>query len=312
MKKTLISIATILIVVLLINACKKTGGNINPLSSVTNNGVGSYLVLDKTDNLNLDYSQINTSTVGVEVHYYQSGEAVDHVILFVTPGSSLDTNDWHQVKSIPYTAPTTTLSVTGAELATALGVDPTALNPGNSYTIYTRIVTKSGKAYDVNNTGDNSGSGLISGLAYNSLFFFKTFVVCPYDASTATGKYTVVQDTWTPYATGVDPTGSTVTVTALSNDTLDLSGVWPDATSGATVVHHLVVIVDAATGVATVPGNSGIDFAYYPPAYGDFTATASGSGYIFSCTGAIVLTLDVIAGPVYGDQGNFTLALQKQ
>jgi len=310
MKKLLIITAAFITTVFFINACKKTGGNVNPLSSVTNNGVGSYLVLDKTNSLNLDYTSISTSTVGIDVHYYPGGEAVDHVILFVSQSSSFDTTQWHEVKSIPYTSPTTTLSVTGGEIATALGVDPSTLSPGSSYSVFTRIVTKTGKTYDANNTGDNAGGGLITGLAYNSAFSFVATVICPYDASAITGKYKVITDGWTTNAVGVDDTGIIVDVTAVGSDSIDLSGVWPGPNiPGSNIVNHLKIGVDHATGTATVPQT---DFGYYPPSVGDFTATAaSGTGYVFSCTGVITLTIDVIAGG-YGDQGNFTLTLQKQ
>ena len=310
MKKLIIIAAAFISIAFIINSCKKTGGNINPLTSVTNNGVGSYLVLDKNNNLNLDYSQIATSAASIDVHYYKTGEEVNEVILYATSGSNLDTNAWHLVKTVPYTSPTTTLSVSGTELAAALGVATSALTPGSTYTIYTRAVTKSGKTYDVSNTGDNSGSGLISGVAYASAFFFVATVICPYDASTASGNYKIIKDTWTPLAAGVDNTGEIVTLTAIGSDSIDLSAVWPGPdVPGSHIVNHLVIGVDPATGAATVPRT---DFGYYPPSVGDFTGTAStGSGFVFSCTGNITLTIDVIAGG-FGDQGNFSLILQKQ
>jgi hypothetical protein len=310
MKKLLIIITALASTVFLITACKKTGGNINPLSSVTNNGIGSYLVLDQTNNLNLDYTSITTSSVGIDVHYYPGGQAVDHVILYVSLSSSFDTTQWHAIKSIPYTSPKTTLSVTGAEIATALGVDPASLTPGSSYNIFTRAVTKNGETYDASNTGDNSGGGLITGIAYNSAFSFIATIVCPYDASIAPGNYKVIQDDWTTNAVGVDDIGVIVNVKTIGSDSLDISAVWlgPNI-PGSNIVNHLVIGIDKATGTATVPKT---DFGYYPPAIGDFTATAaSGSGYVFACTGVITLTIDVIAGG-FGDQGNFALVLQKQ
>ena len=235
MKKLLIILAASIGIAFMVDSCKKTGGDINPLSSVAANGIGAYLVLDKTNNLFLDYTAITTSIVSIDVHYYAGGESVDHVILYGSTSSGFDTTQWHSIKSVPYASSKTTLNVTGAELATALGVDPSTLTPGTNYTIFTRVVTKSGKTYDGYNTGDNSGGGLITGAAYNTAFTFVATVVCPYDASTATGKYKITQDDWTPFITGIDPTGTIVTLTALSNDTLDLSQALPDGASGARV-----------------------------------------------------------------------------
>ena len=304
MKKLLIIAAAFISFVFIINSCKKTGGNINPLTSVTNNGVGSYLVLDQTGNLNLNSQEIATSTVSVDVHYYPSGEPVDHVILFATPGSSLDTNDWHLVKTIPYASPKTTLSVSGAELATALGVAQSNLAPGSSYTIYTRVVTKSGKTYDVNNTGDNSGSGLISGLAYASVFFFVATVTCPYDPTIVAGTYKVIKDTWQD-----NVPGDLVQVTVETDGKVNLSKIWPGTGTGATIIKPFLVTVDPATGVATVDS---VSFAHYPPSLGDYTGLiTTGNGYVFTCVGTITITADIVAGG-FGDQGNFTLALKKQ
>ncbi len=304
MKKLIIIAAAFISIAFIINSCKKTGGDINPLSSVTNNGIGSYLVLDQFTNLNLNSQEIATSTVSVDVHYYPSGEPVDHIVLFATPGSSLDTNDWHLVKTIPYTSPKTTLTVSGAELATALGVAQSSFSPGNSYTIYTRIFTKSGKHYDVNNTGDNSGSGLISGLAYASVFFFVATVTCPYDPTMVAGTYKVIKDTWED-----NTPGDLVQVTVETDGKVNISKVWPGTGTGATPINPILIKVDPATGTATVDP---VTFAHYPPSSGNYTAkVTTGSGYVFTCTGTITITADILTD-LFGDLGNFNLVLQKQ
>jgi hypothetical protein len=298
MKKLIIIIAAIISVTFLINSCKKTGGAINPLSSVTNNGIGSYLVLDSLINSNLNSTAINTSTVSIEVHYYPTGEAVDHIILFATQGASTDTTQWHLVKTVQYTSPKTTLSVTGAELGSALGVDPTTLAPGSSYNIYTRIVTKSGKTYDVNNTGDNSGSGLISGTAYNSVFFFTAFVVCPFVAPMA-GDYTITRDDWQDYVPLPQVITGAVTDGPGANQ-LSLH-VYPGPAAGVQT-GPMIVDVDPASGNATIEKST-------IGTYGGSTTTVTGSGHVFSCTGVINLSVDFVIGGA--DQGSFVMIIQK-
>src|ERR1700710_2439163 len=115
--KKLLYILTVITAVMAFNACKKKGGDINPLSDRSHLASGSYITLDKNDNLNLDFSQIATSTVGIEVTQYPNGQPVDHIDLFVTPGASYDTTVWHKVKTVPYTGGGTVLNATGAELA---------------------------------------------------------------------------------------------------------------------------------------------------------------------------------------------------
>lgn len=278
------------------NSCKKSGGAINPLTDVKNNAIGSYLVLDSTIARTFG-SPIATSTIGITTHYYSGGETVDHTILYATLKTSYDTTDWHMVKSVPYTADNK-LTVTGAELGTAFGVDPSTFTPGSFYTIYTRVVTKSGKTYDVNNTGDNSGSGLINGPFYYSAFSFAGYIGCSFSGNMA-GTYTVLQDDWAD--NGV---GDQVQITdGPGPNQINLSQVWPGVNSGGVLIQPLLVNVNPTNGEATVPK---VDFASYG---GATTSSGGGSGYVLSCTGLITLSIDVIYGG--GDQGNLKIILQK-
>src|ERR1700712_4360773 len=123
MKKLLIIIIAVCAAFAALDSCKKTGGNINPLTDVSNLTVGSYLVQDSSISANLITSSA-TSKIGIVVHQYPLGEAVDHILLFAELGTSADTTTWHLVKSIPYTAGSkVALSVTPAELGTAFGVN---------------------------------------------------------------------------------------------------------------------------------------------------------------------------------------------
>ncbi|HVM86572.1 MAG TPA: hypothetical protein VMT76_00190 [Puia sp.] len=298
MKKLLIIAIALSSALFTINACKKTGGNINPLSNVKNLGIGSYLVLDSSINLNFNLSQITTSTVGIIVHQYPGSEEVSSVILFATLGATYDTTQWHEVATFPYTGAGTKLTVTGAQLGTALGVDPTTFVPGSFYTFYTRVVTKSGKTYDVNNTGSNSGSGINGGTYYYAAMSFTAYVTCPFTGNMA-GTYKVIQDGWADWSAGdlvqvLDGPGA---------NQINLSEVYPNPAYGS-VINPLIVDIDPNTGAATVPK---VDFGNY-----GYTATiTSGSGYVFSCVGYITLANDIVAGP-YGDQGVLNLILQKQ
>jgi hypothetical protein len=309
MKKLLIIIIAFSSILVTINSCKKSGGEINPLSSASNNGIGSYLVLDSTISTSLNSTAIVTSTIGIAVHAYPGGEAVDHVDIFATSSPTFDTTQWHFVTSIPYTEGGTKLTVTGGELGTALGVDPTTFATGTTYTFYTRVITKSGKYYDVSNTGNNTGSGLITGPTYFSAFSFNGNIVCPFVAPMA-GTYKVVQDDWGAAGDGGNSTGDLVQVTdGPGANQLNLSKVWPNPAFGD-IIDSLIVDVDPTTGVATIA--AGINWGDYT-VYGGYTAvTGAGSGgNVFSCTGLITLNIDVLAPP-FGDQGPFKLVLQKQ
>jgi hypothetical protein len=296
--KKLIIVLTVIASALVIHSCKKTGGNINPLTDVSNNGTGTYLVLDKVDNVNLNSTSITTSSASIEVHYYAAGQPVTQIALYASASPAFDTTQWHFIKIVPYASPTTTLSVTGAELGTALGVDPTTLPPGSVYTIFTRAITKTGQTFDAVNTGDNAGSGLISGPDYHSLFFFNVNIVCPFVAPMA-GSYTITRDDWQDY-TSLPTVITNAVADGPGPNQLSLS-VYPGPGAGI-MTGPMIVDVDPATGVATIEEST-------IGTYGGQTTTVTGGGNVFSCTGVISLNVDFVVGGA--DQGGFTMIIHK-
>ncbi len=300
MKKCLVTIMAVGVLLFNLNSCKKTGGNINPLTDVTNLKIGSYLVQDSSISANLITSSAS-SQIGIVVHQYPLGETVDHIIIFATQGTSTDTTLWKMVKSVPYTAGSkVALSVTPVELGTAFGVAASSFTPGALFTFFPRAVTKSGLTYDINNAGDNGGGGLITGPAYFSAFSFTAYIVCPFTGGMA-GTYKVVKDDWQDWSPG-----DLVTVTdGPAANQINLSAIWPNPLYG-TISKPLVVNVAPTTGAATIPN---VNFGNYfgPPAY--VASSTSGSGYVFSCTKYITLTVEIAANGV--DQGPFKLVLQQ-
>ncbi len=297
MKKFLIGLIAAGACFALLDSCKKTGGNINPLTNVNNLGLGTYLVKDSSVSANLNTSS-GTSTVGIIAHQYPSGEAVDHIVIFAEKGTSYDTTTWKKVKSVQYTAGSKVpLTVSTIELATAYGTSASSFTPGTLFTFFLRAVTKSGKTFDINNTADNGGGGLVTGPAYKSALSFTAYVVCPFTGG-MTGTYKVIRDDWADWNAG-----DLVQVTdGPGANQIDLEKVWPNVAYGS-VIKPLLVNIDPATGAASVPK---VDFGAYPTV----TSAAYGSGYVFSCTGYITLNIDVIYGG--GDQGGLSLILQKQ
>lgn len=304
MKKYLIIIMAVCAALTTLNSCKKTDGNINPLTDIKYLAVGSYLVQDSSINANLN-STSSTSTVGFVVHQYPLGEDVDHILLYVTLGTSTDTTEWKLVKSVPYTVGSTAnLTATTAELATAFGVPASEFAPGSIFTFFTKAVTKTGKTYDINNAGDNGGGGLITGPAYKSAFSFTVYVVCPYTGGMA-GNYKVVRDDWADWSPG-----NIVKITegAVANQ-LNLSLVYP---GGGHILEPLLVNVDPVTGTATIPK---VNYGYYSSPntsyFGEGAGDGDVAGYVFSCTGFITLSI-VHTDNGGGDYGPNKLILQKQ
>lgn len=309
MKKLLYFFAVIGITITL-NSCKKTDG-INPLADIKNLTTGSYLTLAEATNLNLNYSSIATSTVSIKVSQYltpgqttNGGGDVDKIKVYVVKGANADPASWKLVKTVTYNGPSTVLSATGAEVATALGTTPANLSPGGVYTFYNQVLTKDGRTFDISNVN----SALESLSTYNASFRWQAFVVCPFTGGMA-GTYKVIRDDWADWTAG-----DLVQVKDGAANQIDLSLVWPNPAYG-NLVKPLLVNIDPASGTAKVPK---VNFGDYGSGY-NMTAVGSNSGdvagYVFSCTGYITLTMNLKADATGGNgynNGATTLILQKQ
>jgi len=132
-------------------------------------------------------------------------------------------------------------------------------------------------------------------------------VVCPFIGPIG-GKYIVVQDDWVDWSPGAE-----VDVTdGPGANQVNISKVWPNPAI-ATIVNPLVINVTPATGAATIP--SGLVWGRYPDSapgtFYDMSATSPNTGYVFSCTGQIIMNIRLTASG-YGDQGSFNLILRKK
>ena len=273
---------------LLVLSCDKSENFYNEL------GKGSYLTLVKQNNGLLNAVDPN-STVGQVVNSY--GESVESVNLYVSATATVDKTKWKLIKNIPFNGETT-ISATNTQIATALGLTPGALAPGSVFHLYNEAVLKDGRKFSSANTSDID---LENQPAFNVAFHFTATVVCPYNASTIAGTYTVVRDDWQDWTPG-----DLVQVTAGAGaNQIDISQVWPNPAFG-NVVTPLTITVDPASGIATIPAN--VTFGDYG-AYRAVTSTGN-SGFIFSCVGQISINVHILAPP-FGDQGFFQLILQK-
>ncbi len=291
MKKTIKYCCIFALIILA--SCKKTE-DLNPLADVANLGVGSYITLAESVNVNLSFNT-PSSEVSIKVDEYEGAGKVKTIDLFVVKGANGDPGTWKKIKSVPYAGPGTVLSATSQDVATALGVAVSDLGAGDFYTFYNRVITDDGKTFDLSNTL----GALESSSNYNACFRWQAFVTCPFVGPVA-GKYKVIQDDWADWGAGdvvdvADGPGA---------NQIDLSAVWPNPAYGD-IVDHLIVDIDPATGTASVPlvtfGN-----------YGSLATAANGgdvAGYVFSCTGFITLTMAVTYNG--SSQGNLKLVLQK-
>lgn len=288
MRKIAFIIFTALSCSLVIPSCKKTDNN--PLNDVSNLGVGAYLQFLAKTNTTFDISDLSHSVISISVKGV--GSAVDHIGLFVVEGGgNLDPAAWSFIKDIPYTADSTLVEVSAQETADALGITLADFSPGASFTFYLRAYTQDGRQFDIVNIDPSFESNS----NYSMAFRLTVYIGCPFIAPVG-GNYEVIQDDWADWSPGdivqvLDGPGP---------NQIDLSKVYPNPAYGD-LVNHIVVDVDPANGIATVPEVQ----------YGDYGVLIScvGGGFVFSCTGTIDLTLEHFQAA--GSYGQNRLVLKK-
>lgn len=279
---------------LFITSCKK--GEIN--GAFESQRVGSYLTKVASGNIIIDYSNLASAKVDVTVKEY--GEPVDKIKIFVSKGAaSTNTALWKAVKEVPYSGETK-LEVTATEIAQALGIPPSGLETGATYTLYNQVIGKNGDVFDITNTN----SVLYGNPNYNALMTWQAVVVCPFRAADwggvgASVSARVLQDDWADYSPGeiID----NIRITGATELTFD--NMWKTSP-----VLPVKVTIDGATGAATVPKQV---YGDYGASFPNFSCQSSGTNnWVFSCANQITLTLTHrdASGASYG---TYILRLQK-
>lgn len=258
--------------------------------------IGSYIYIDSTISNEFNFAEINTSSIGYMVHGV--GEAQAKIVSYASTDNSTTRSTWNKIKETPVVDNKATITVTGSELASALGIAPTALNPGSQYTIYNEIVTASGKTYTINNTNPEFESAP----AFKMGFRLAGTITCPFDPVGFPGDFEVVEDNgWQDFSPG-----DIVQVTAATATSVTLVA-YPNPAIGGTNRQPVTIDINSTNGRATVAQQA---YGSYGGAtvYSVRTTAEAKPSYIFSCTGDIFLYLTHSAG---GDFGTFFLKLKK-
>lgn len=287
-KMTLLLMAFVMGIV----SCKKKSDLIQNPDQLT---IGSYIRLDSTISNEFNFAAIGTSTVSWMVTGI--GESIDKIISYVSTTNRPDKATWKKIKEFPVTGNKATITVSGGELAAALGIAPTALSPGNQYIIYNELITKSGKTYSVVNTN----SDLQTASDYKTALSLRGTITCPFDPTGFAGNFEVISDDgWQDFAAGevLQVTQATATSITLIE--------YPSPSYGSNR-QPVVITINPANGRAT------IDPPQYVGNYGSVVAKVSTSktipSYVFSCTGDIILYQNVLYGS--GTYANLLLRLKK-
>jgi hypothetical protein len=288
------SILFLLASALVMVSCQKE----DVVQDVATLGQGSYVKLESQGNTIINATDPAGSTVSQTVSQY--GAEQEKVTIYVSIGAaSNDKATWKKIKDVTIGADGQyTLNVTGSEIATAIA--PTALTPGQVYTLYNQITTKDGQIFDITNTFAE-----FAGLpTYAMALTWSAIVVCPFVPTDFAGQFVVVQDTWGDYVPGEE-----VEVTAADANGLDLVA-YPSEFYGAVNRKAIRVVINPQTGAATVTNQVYGDYPQFGLINMNVT-TVGTANYVFSCAGTITLRMRHRDGSG-GDQGTYTLRLRKK
>ena len=289
MRKKIIAFLSMTVLLLgVFYSCKKSNINGDKNDLIP----GSYLTLKAAGNSKLDWKVINTSTVTRTFGSF--GLPVDKINLYVVKGSNLDPTTWKLIKSLAFTDGIV-VNVTGAEIATALGIPATSIN--TDLTIYSEAVTKDGKKFSMANTPTNFQSFP----AYNIAFIWSIQLinyVCPFVNTDFNATFGIQSDGWGDYNAGAP-----ITVVAGPSATQLTMTLYP-APGVGTNRKNIILDVDPATDSVTVAKQV---YGDYPP--GDLNLSVQGVGTVSICSGIISLTLHHTNA--VNDYGTYKVTMKK-
>lgn len=282
MKKIGLYLGALLMMVLTLASCSKEFTPGDPDTMTT----GAYVKEIAAGSDLLKIGEIATSVVTKTIG--QVGAPISQVSIYAAASATLNKANWKLIKTLPFTEGME-LSVTGAEIASALGVDAESLT---GPVLYQEVTTTDGRVF---NLATNTPSNFESFPNYHMAMQWRLKVLCPWDRDFFSGSFEVLSDGWNDYSPG-----ATVQVSPGPGPNQVTIALYPPSGDRTPIV----IDVDPETGDVTVPEQV---YGGYGPGYENFSALGTGS--ISACTGIISLDLEHYQGGGY--YGLFTVELKK-
>lgn len=185
------------------------------------------------------------------------------------------------------------LSVSAADLATALGITVPDLGPGDQFDFFVKITDNDGVVFDGEDElqflGDISNPGLAQALTYT------TFISCPFVTADAVGTYTITNDVWGYEAGGSD--GQFEMIAGPEDNQLIMVNPFEHVNPATGEQDYNVVInVDPNTGIATIDRQEAWHCDNFGCPYGQGFIETRATGFLFSCTGTLNITARASVG----------------
>lgn len=293
MKNIIYGVLSILMILLFTTSCEDNEKL--PFPPVEN---GAFVYVD-IERIVLDVTDLANSTYGGTL-YAPSDNVASHSfsVRRISGGITSSFAEVFTATSFP-----ADFSIGASEIAAALGIEVSDLQPGDQFDLVGTTVSKDGEII----TFDKLGADLAGETGQRQAYELTTYVSCPFVLSDAIGTYAITSD---PGAFTNGGVGSQFEVIAGDNPN-EIIAINP---YGYPTPYNIVIMV-ADSGIATVErqpafSTDEICCAGFEP------TTVEGSGFVFSCSGVITLSLtdrivQIGTGAVFGFGGNPDLIASK-
>ncbi len=253
---------------------------------------GSFIRLDITTSPVLDVTDIDNTSFGGTLS--NPSDNVSEYLIRVRRVSGGAASDYAAYEN--YTSFPAEFVVTAASLATALGQTVADFLPGDRFDFEATSVSDEGVIVSFDDFAPNlaGNPGMAQGYRFN------TFISCPFVQADAVGSYTT-----TVSGFGGLPAGNVFEVIA-GGDSGQIIMVNPHGSADPDGVGYEIEVDVSPFGIATVPSGQFIFDTDETGNAGFFDTTVeNGVGFVFSCAGAITLSMDYDLVQM-GSGGNFT------
>lgn len=296
MKHIRIYILSLLSILLIIISCRDEDTLVLNPDKIPH---GIMVCLDEITSPVLNVTDLENSAF--EADFFVPSDNVDTYVVMAQRISS-SVSEWAEVKRIADIPKNFSISISATEIANALGIDLNDLLPGDEIDF---------NAYAIGDNGDtayweNLDQDLGTNPGQKQGFRYVTYVSCPFVAAEITGIYKLIEDE----AEIMNDSDSTIILNAGPGENqitiVDMFHHPDPDNPGST--YNVIVDVDPVTGIATVENQNAWNSDNW--GWGLGVGTIEGGGFVFSCTGLILLTLEQYCGGT--DFGAYKYTIIKQ
>lgn len=282
MKYIKICILSLLSILLIIFSCRDEDTLVLNPDKIPH---GIMVCLDEITSPVLNVADMENSAF--EANFFAPSDNVNTYVI-MAQRISTSVSEWVEVKRITDFPKNCSVSISAAEIADALDIDMNDFLPGDEIDF---------DAYAIGDNGDtayweNLDQDLGTNPGQKQGFRYVAYVSCPFNAAESAGTYKLIEE---EAELMYDSDSTIVVVAGPGENQITIMNVfhhpYPD-NPGST--YNVIVDVNPLTGIAMVGNQDAWNSDNWGWGWG--VGTIEGAGFVFSCTGLIILSLEQYCG----------------